>query len=534
MILKPTKSLFREQHLLLLIILLVSYQTNLASNQVIDEIRGSKQEHESEELGEKISTTAVARRINSLEEGKEAKSREEEGYADKPRENFDKDKLDLVGGEGLSESETETESMFDNSNYNNNRLIGGRQSKQEDEDEEDGEGELESEKAKGEDEDGNEIEVEIGNEFFIYLPRAYGDPEPPPELAGSHFSTQQPGATMTTMTSQNMAPHGTSESIGKPSMTGGGSGIKVALSNSSKISSTQTGIEKQQLRRNMMLMAKQLHQDRQKSDEQIDDRSTLKGHQVKMNLLSFLSNKQQPTLNKSSKDWPLLDRPYTTIISGQSNNNSSNNNESSNYNEMFREKDKNSSLLKIDPSFNSLLDKPDAMAARWPRLEHHQELDTPLELSLSLSSSPPSLPVPSEARLNSTSLDKNLTLLLLPVVEGEKFASSATSQQQYNLGYPAARNLVFGNKSLKSSFIDGNNKLETSGSESPESLSSWLPTKQQQATLKSKANGNIRLGLRERPYCFGSEDSESVFNWLCQGFQLIKVPVDLFPSPVSL
>lgn len=43
-----------------------------------------------------------------------------------------------------------------------------------------------------------------------------------------------------------------------------------------------------------------------------------------------------------------------------------------------------------------------------------------------------------------------------------------------------------------------------------------------------------RLDLSRGPYCIGNLDSGRTFNWLCQGFQLIKVPTALDPKPMSL
>lgn len=47
---------------------------------------------------------------------------------------------------------------------------------------------------------------------------------------------------------------------------------------------------------------------------------------------------------------------------------------------------------------------------------------------------------------------------------------------------------------------------------------------------------SVRISIHERPYCIGHKmlGSESTFNWLCQGNQLIRVPKDLWPNPVSL
>jgi len=51
---------------------------------------------------------------------------------------------------------------------------------------------------------------------------------------------------------------------------------------------------------------------------------------------------------------------------------------------------------------------------------------------------------------------------------------------------------------------------------------------------KGQPGSEHKPSLRQHPFCIGHKDLESTFNWLCQGYQLNRVPVDLSPKPICL
>lgn len=59
-------------------------------------------------------------------------------------------------------------------------------------------------------------------------------------------------------------------------------------------------------------------------------------------------------------------------------------------------------------------------------------------------------------------------------------------------------------------------------------------SKRRHNATTSDADADPLVGFQYQPYCIGHRDSMRSFNWACQGINLLTIPAELYPKPMTL